>query len=285
MNISPGVLYCLLPFFGWGTADFLTRKVIEKEGYYKTLFFSQVLGTLLLLGFLVVFGSPLLNIQSLLVCALLSVTWIVACLAFFKAIEVGKLAIVSPVGASWGLVGALVGIVFFLERPSLFRSLGIPLTLLGIIFVSTSLSELKKARVRTLKGVNYALFAMFGWGVVFSLARLLLPQFGPIGLVFFLKFFGVIYLIGGAPLLRENLKLPRSSLPLLFLIGLLDVIAFLGLTFGLESEFVSVVSPAAAAYPVVTVALACGFLKEKLELNHKIGIVLTVLGLVLLAVI
>jgi len=287
MDVSTGVLCGVIALFGWGTADFLARKAIDREGYFRVLFFSQAAGAVLLMVYALLFVEfKALSLEVLFLCVFMGMLWTFSYLAFYKAIEVGKLAVVSPVGASWAMIAALIGFAFFGEEITFVRGVGVMLTLSGIALSSTSFSELKKARkgFYLLSGINYALFAMFGWGIMFPVVDVVLPALGPLLPILYLKLLAVAYLLIVTPFTKKKLSLPAKNVAgLVLLIGLLDVIAFLGFTHGLETEFVSIVSPTAAAFPAVTVVLARVFLKETLEPNQKIGVLSIVMGLVLMA--
>lgn len=288
MDISTGVLYGLVALFGWGLSDFIARKAIDEEGHYRILFFSTLLGAAFLLVFTALFLKvPALSLEMLVVLVFLGTLWTFGCLAFYKAIEIGKLSIVSPVGASWAIIAVLIGFFFFSERVTPERGVGIMLAVLGIALASTSFSELRKARRAVLmKGVNYALFAMLGWGLMFSYLGPVIDSLGPVLPILYLKVIAIAYLLLLSPIKKKSLALPTKKVALLvFFVAVLDVIAFLGFNYGLQIELISIVSPTSAAFPAVTVLLAYVFLKERVELNQKIGILAIIAGLVLMALI
>ncbi|MCD6414894.1 MAG: DMT family transporter [Candidatus Diapherotrites archaeon] len=288
MGFSIGVFYGVIALLGWGISDFIARKAIEKEKYYKVFFLSQIAGVSILLPYLALSSKTLMApMGDLAAFAILGAVWAFGCLAFYKAIEVGKLSIVSPVGASWAMVSALIGLSIFSEEITAVRGVGILITLVGIALASTNIPELRKAKAtRLLKGVDYALLAMFSWGIMFPFMNTFIPSLGPFLPIIYLKGFSIIYLLAIGLVAKKSFSLPsRNVIPLILLVGLFDTAAFIGLNFGLQTEFVSIVSPTAAAFPMVTILLARTFLKEKLELNQKVGVFAIICGLVLMAVI
>jgi drug/metabolite transporter (DMT)-like permease len=75
----------------------------------------------------------------------------------------------------------------------------------------------------------------------------------------------------------------RALLIILIIAGLLDAFGFATYNSGIASEYVSIVSPMAAAYPAVTVLLGRFLLKEKLVQNQKLGVLIILVGLIILA--
>jgi len=94
----------------------------------------------------------------------------------------------------------------------------------------------------------------------------------------------VLLLSAYGALIKTEMKPNRGSLGLLIVIGVLNVIAFLSYDLGVTYGYTAMVAPVSAASPIITVSLALIFLKEKLALDQKIGILLVLVGIILLAV-
>src|SRR4030042_2424846 len=113
-----GILYGLFTMLFWGMAIFLAALVSRKIGNILTLFWMQ------LFGFLVGVIYSLLNfnlLSSTLTSSLIITLFfiasfqVIAYLAFYKGLEKGQVSLVSPLGASWGLITAILSIIFFKE--------------------------------------------------------------------------------------------------------------------------------------------------------------------------
>ena len=70
---------------------------------------------------------------------------------------------------------------------------------------------------------------------------------------------------------------------MLILIGILDMAGVVFYAFGASTELISIVGPISALYPAVTLILARLFIKEKLILIQKIGIISILFGLFLIS--
>jgi multidrug transporter EmrE-like cation transporter len=93
--------------------------------------------------------------------------------------------------------------------------------------------------------------------------------------------------LGLAPLLKEDVR-PRfgSSLPRLLVMVLLEsagvVIFSLGVVISASPDAVPILATFGGMSAAVTVAYAMAFLKERLELNHVIGVAMLITGVVVL---
>ncbi|OGD54088.1 hypothetical protein A3J78_01980, partial [Candidatus Beckwithbacteria bacterium RBG_13_35_6] len=136
----------------WGMAIFLAALVSRKIGNILTLFWMQ------LFGFLVGVIYSLLNfnlLSSTLTSSLIITLFfiasfqVIAYLAFYKGLEKGQVSLVSPLGASWGLITAILSIIFFKEVLKTSQLFAILLIITGIIVISVNLNDL--IRHKTLK--------------------------------------------------------------------------------------------------------------------------------------
>lgn len=284
-----GILSGLASMFGWGTADFLAAKASRKIGNVLTLLFMQVVGFFVAsLYFLL---SPAkLNISAfsehLIVLLIVAILQTGAYLAFYQGLSSAKVSLVSPIGASWGLVTAVLSVVFFKEILSFNQTLAVALIVLGLILLSLDIKELIKIRkITVLGGVKEGLVAMFGWGISMFLIVGPSQELGWFLPVYIFRLFAIVllilYVFWSKTDFKEKVRI--EHLKLLLPVGLLDIFAFFSYSFGVQGESASIVAPVAAAFPLITIVLVRIFLKEELSLSQGLGIVGTALGLVLIS--
>lgn len=280
----------LLSMFFWGTAIFLAALASRKLGNVLTLFWMQLFGFLIgaIYFFLnlnsFVFGPIPRYIPVLIVIAVLQ---LIAYLSFYRGLEKAKVSLVSPIGAAWGLVTAMLGVVFFKEILSVTQLSAIALIIIGIILISINIKDMfSEKKVKLLIGVKEGVVAMFGWGI--SLFLLVLPgkELGWFLPAFIFRFF-VLLLLSMYMFFSKKLFVPMSvnfPIGLLLLIGIFDIGGFLSYSFGVAGEYASIVAPIGSAFTLVSVILAKIFLKEKLDLGKIIGICGIVCGLILISI-
>jgi drug/metabolite transporter (DMT)-like permease len=92
-----------------------------------------------------------------------------------------------------------------------------------------------------------------------------------------------VTLVVVAVLLTRGLRLPRTAVPTVVLIGVLEVGATVMLLLALQRGPVSVAAVLASLYPVTTVLLAAGFLHERLSRSQLAGVALAFVAVVLVS--
>lgn len=273
----------------WGVAIFLAAIANRKLENVIVLFWMQAFGFLLgIVYFLSKLNSfdltsVLKYLPQLVVIALLQIG---AYLSFYKGLSKGQVSMVSSIGASWGLLTAVLGVVFLKEALKFNQVLAIVLIAAGIVLVSINLKELiSNKKLKLLVGVKEGLIAMTCWGVaLFLLASLtkVLGWFLPAFLFRFylLIFLSIFILFSKKKFVPGKIKFPWG---LLLLIGIFDMGAFFTFSLGTLGSFASIVAPIGSAYALVTIILAKIFLKEKTKLNQYFGIAGILAGLILIS--
>jgi drug/metabolite transporter (DMT)-like permease len=285
-----GVIMGLGAMVFWGVAIFLAAIANRKFENVVVLFWMQLFGLLLgIIYFLfnlgtVNFGQVVPFIPQLIAIALLQM-W--AYLAFYAGLKKGQVTLVSSIGASWGLLAAILGMIFLKETMKVNQVIAIFLIISGIVLASTNIKEIiENKKIKLLMGVKEGLMAMVGWGVsLFLLATLtkVLGWFLP-ALIFrlmLLVFLSVYIGFAKKDFVPAKVKFPVW---LLLAIGVFDMLAFFAFSIGTSGSSASIVAPIGSAYTLITIALAKIFLKEKIKTNQAIGICGIIAGLVLISI-
>lgn len=157
------------------------------------------------------------------------------------------------------------------------------MTLVSVIF-----DDLKK-KVSFATGTKEVLIATVLFGVFFvPLNERLAEMENWLVVTLYVKLFAVIIvLIFSKIISKETLSIQSNSfknLFLLFIVGVLEALAVLGVNFGLSFGDGIIVMPISSSLTVITVTLAFLFTKERPTNQQKLGIFLTVLGIILISV-
>jgi len=284
-----GILMGLATMSLWGVAIFLAVIANRKLENVIVLFWMQLFG--FLLGIFYFFSTlnsfdlvPVLQyLPQLIAIALLQIG---AYLSFYRGLAKGQVSMVSSIGASWGLLAAILGVVFLKEVLKTNQLIAIIFIALGIVLVSINLKELiSNKKLKLLVGVKEGLMAMVCWGVaLFLLASLtkVLGWFLPAFLfrLFLLIFLSVFIFFSKKKFVPGKIKFPWG---LLLLIGIFDMGAFFTFSLGTSGSLASIVAPIGSAYALVTIILAKIFLKEKIKTNQYVGIAGIIFGLILIS--
>ncbi|UCA48464.1 DMT family transporter [Streptomyces sp. WA6-1-16] len=211
----------------------------------------------------------------------------VAMIAFYQALALGPMGVVSPIGTLGVAVPVGVGLALG-ERPGLVAVGGILIAVTGVMLAGGP--QLKGAPVQR-RAVILALVAAFGFGTVFALIAEASTTIPGLFLALFVQRLTNVVAGGtalwvsvrrGAPALPDS-GFPWASLPALALVGLADVSANGTYSIAAQHGPVTVAAVLASLYPVVTALAARGFLRERLQGLQAVGAGLALAGTVLLA--
>ncbi|WP_405532322.1 DMT family transporter [Streptomyces avidinii] len=214
----------------------------------------------------------------------------VAMLSFYKALALGPMGVVSPLGSLGVVVPVTAGLMLG-ERPGLGQFAGIAVAVVGIVLAGGP--ELRGAPVQR-QAVILTLVAAFGFGAVMALiAEASTTVTGLLLALFVQRVTNVT--VGGAALWAQTRRgipaLPAGTGPRV-LWGLLPALAFVGLadvaangTYSIAAQNgpVTMAAVLSSLYPVITALAAFAVLKERLRTVQAAGAGLALAGTVLLA--
>ena len=306
--MANGVLLGLSAALCWGVADYCLRGATHAAGTFRALYFMQVFGLLSLLAVI-----PLLRLsfagatpEATLAAAANSLLILVGAALLYRSFIIGKLAVVSPIAASFGAITTLLALLSG-ERPTAWQLLGLGLLLVGVTLsgmAPTHPGDAPRNGARRLlgPGVGEALIATVIFGATYWAQRYIVAQLGGVQTAFVGKAtdfaaLSLIVVVGwaarrfvGAPALAEGSALPalrslapRAGIFWLWLIpgAILDVIANVAYNIGVTDALTSVVATLSSLFTAVTVMLAAVFLRERLTRIQWSGVALILFGIAL----
>ena len=292
-----GILLGLLTAVSWGGSDFVARFVAHRIGTLRTSLYMHFIGFLLLtisLRWLGGWGhlTDGSGWQPWAWGALAGTINAISTLSLYRSFEIGKLAVVAPLSASYPVLTLLLSLLTG-ERLTQPRVAGIALTLLGAIIVARGEASAEKAGASSQQkaqsarsAIGWALTSTVGFGVLFwLLGNFVVPRVGYASTVWMIRLTSSVLTAFVIFLTRQAISLPRhGAVPgSLLCMGVFDTGAFIMNNRGMQLEQVSVVSVLASLYGAVTVALAAIFLHEHLSRWQWIGIVSLFAGIYLIS--
>lgn len=288
-----GILLGLLTALTWGGADFIARFATHRIGALRSMFYMQFIGLLLLTILLPGLGgwghlADGSGWQPWAWGILAGLFNAASGLALYRAFEIGKMAVVAPLSASYP---ALTLILSWMtgERLSAVRIAGIIFTLLGVVVVAggekTPEGSDAAALERSGRGIGWAIFASVGFALLFWLLGVrIIPRAGAVQTVWMIRLTSTLLVAALLLVSKQPMRLPGGGVRWMALgMGALDTGAFVLSNRGMQMEQVAVVSVLGSLYGAVTVGLAAIFLREHVSRLQWAGIVTIFIGIFLIS--
>jgi drug/metabolite transporter (DMT)-like permease len=288
-----GILLGLLTALTWGGSDFLARFSTDRIGTLRTMLYMQLFGFVLLS-----LALPWLGGLGRLADGSGWQPWawgvLAGCInalstsALYRSFEVGKLAVVAPLSASYPALTVTLSLLTG-ERLTTARAAGIICTMIGVALVAGGEKVPDKSDAeavkRSGKGIGLAIFSGVGFGFLFWLLGLrIVPRVGAAQTVWLIRLTSVLIVSVVILAAKQPIRLPRTNVRWMAIgMGALDTSAFVFSNRGMQMEQVAVVSVLGSLYGAVTVGLASLFLREHVSRWQWAGIVTIFAGILLIS--
>lgn len=260
----------------WGLADFVAGLKSRRLGVLTVLAWVEASGLAVVVAVILAAGEPLPDGRTVLYSLLAGACGTTALGLFYRALAVGTMSIVAPISATGVMLPVVVGLASGDELTTLI-GVGLAVTVAGVLLASREeVSELGEGGPNR-PAILLALGAAAGFGLYFTFADVAADGsvlwLLALGRVVALPFIVALALRGAGPLLP-----PAAERAPLALVGCADLAAT-GL-YGLATTrgALSVVAVIGSLYPVATVLLARGVLKERISPVQAAGVGLALLG-------
>ncbi|MER7497960.1 DMT family transporter [Streptomyces pharetrae] len=280
-------LFALATSLLWGLADFGGGLLTRRTPALTVVVVSQSIAVLVLGTLVVATGAWSEAGPQLWFAVGAGLVGPVAMLAFYKALALGPMGVVSPLGSLGVAVPVGVGLVLG-ERPGLLQLAGIVVAVAGVVLAGGP--QFRGAPVQR-QAVLLTLLAAFGFGAVMALIAEASTTVTGLFLALFVQ--RVTNVVAGGAALYVSVRrgvpalpadgFPWGALPALAFVGLADVAANGTYAIAAQHGPVTVAAVLASLYPVVTALAARGILSERLRAVQAAGAGLALAGSLLLA--
>lgn len=267
----------LLSSLLWGAVDFLGGTVSRRLPAVAVVGSSQTVGLVTAVALALAAGALSAPAGYLPWAVLAGLAGVSGLVAFYAALAVGTMGVVSPIAALGVVVPVAVALLRG-ESPSLPQLLGAAVAIGGVVLASGP--ELSGRA-----GMRPLLLAA-GSAVGFGVALLAIAEGSRTSTLMTLVGMRAtsVTVLGLAAVLARTLGgLRASDLPVVAVVGVGDLTANLAFGLAATSGLVSVVAVLGSLYPVVTVLLARLVHGERLEVVQRVGVSVALGGVVLIA--
>lgn len=274
----------------WGTGDYLGGIASRRFALLWVLLASSLGGLLVSSSATVVSGDAAPPQEHLVLAAAAGLAGLVALAAFYQALAIGTMSIVAPITATGSSIPVLWGVIGRGETLTLFAVIAILVAVCGVILASREQDKAKTTGVDAAthrRSILLAIVAAVGFGTIFTLiaeageesiywpaAALKATTLGAVILVLLVA--GSRRSAWGSRPRGKEWLFPIS-------IGFFDVTANMTFAAATQHGALAITSVVSSLYPVITVILAFLFLHERLAISQRVGVVLALTGVVMLA--
>lgn len=279
------MIFGLSAAVGWGLADFFGALSGRRIGAFAAVFSGQLLSAVFMTGVLVFSDESIASLAPHVWLVILNGAFAAfAYVTHYKALELGPVAVVSPIGAGYAVVGVGLAMLILGERPGALALTGAAIAVVGVALVSTDLKKLRDGIEQQLPGLWWAIAAAIGFGVAGFMLGWISQRAGWIPGLWGSRVAQVVFYLPLIPLFRKELSSVRPGLGLMiaFLAGAADVVGVVSYSIGSTKDFISIVIAASAVFPLIAVVLSILVFGERIVANQVVGIGLVVGGLLLL---
>ncbi len=261
----------------WGFADFYGGSLTRRLHVVAVTVLSQAAGLAGLVLVLVFAGGGLTQ-RALGLGVLAGLGGGLGLAAFYQALALGRMSIVSPIAACGAVLPVLLALATG-ERPSALALAGIALALGGAVLASAE--ERSSGSEHRRRAVLLALLTAVAFGFFFlfldrageggeTLSALLGARIGSLSL-----------LAGLALATRASFRITPRSLAAVAAVGLADLAANGLFVLASQRGLLSVVAVLGSLYPITTVILAYALLGERLTGLQRTGVGVALAGVAL----
>ncbi|MCL5008144.1 MAG: DMT family transporter [Candidatus Marsarchaeota archaeon] len=283
--LTISILFGIASMLGYGISDFFPSRLTKSAGSVNLLFWYFSISSLMLavVG-LLVSGFPIITgDDAILIVGAIALN-VLGLLTFLKGLKIGKLSIIAPISGSWSVITVLIGVIFLSEALNVLEIVGIILVIFGTLLASLRIRDvLRLKRDTIISGSEYAVATMLIWGVLFALIGVLSKRIGWLSPIFIVTVGSAVVLFVYSVVGKVELKFPVKLYRMVGLWTLTGTLAFIFYSLGTNYGYISIVSPITAASAFVAVILGVIVLRERLENEQRLGIVLIIIGIILVA--
>jgi len=279
------VIFGLAAAVGWGLADFFGALSGRRIGSIGAVMSGQLLSAVFMTVVLIGAGTSVAPLgPDIWLLVLNGAAAAFAYITHYKALELGPVAVVSPIGAGYAVVGVALAIVILGERPSGLALIGAAIAVAGVALVSTDFRKLRAGIEHHLPGLPWSIAAAIGFGVAGFLLGWISDRAGWIVGLWGSRIAQIAFFLPLTAVFRKDLARvrPGPGLWIALLAGAADILGVVTFSAGSERGLNSIVLASSAVFPLIAVTLSVIVFKERLVANQIVGVVLVIGGLLLL---
>lgn len=285
---------------GWGLADLFAAVSGRRIGSWATVVISQLCSAVAITIVLVIAQPDLGELGGV-------VWWVVpssvlaagAYLTLYRALELGPVAVISPVLASYAVIPVLLAVVLLGESLRGLQVAGVIVTILGAVLTSTDARALRAGTHTMPAGLRWGIASAFLFGIVTYVLGWASQRAGWLPTLWLARvttatIFGVSAIVvlvvkgrrrdpvAGRPAVGAS-SVGASAVAFAMMLGMVDLAGTMSYARGAEIGLIAIVTAVSATYPLIPVFGGVALFGERPAPNQYFGVAMVIAGLMLLA--
>jgi len=282
-----GVAFGLAAALCWGLADYSATIASRAIGSSRVVLGFHLIATALLAVVVLATGA----LGGLSAVDLLQLVWIGALgalsyRAFYKALEIGPISIVSPIVSAYAAVSVVLAVIVLGESLGPAQIAAVTVVMLGVMLASADLRQIHAIERRQALGLVLALGAVIAIGAVVFANAYYTIELGWLVPIFLTRAYTTLFLLGLS--LRNLSWRPTERSPrvlaLVTAVAVVDTGGYVAFNIGAERADTSIVSAASAPYALIPILGGVLFLHERPAPVQWLGVAAVIGGVVLLGI-
>jgi len=278
------ILFGLGAALGWGAGDFTGGLASRKTGAHRAVFYSEIVGLVLLFAAQAIMREKLPTLQSWFFAMFAGAIGTLGLMLLYHSMTLGLMSISAPVS---GLLAAMLPVIIGMAREGLPEAptvAGFVFALAAVWLISQSENGVKDI-LSHLSDLKLPILAGFTFGLYFVLMHEATSDGGRVWPMIASRTGGTIMIASYMFFSHTSLKVSDKSAWLtLVLNGIFDVGGNVFFVLAGQAGRLDVASVLSSLFSGVTVLLAWIFLKERLTRGQWVGVVLALIAIVLMTV-
>ena len=281
-NSMQSLLYGLIAALSWGLHDFFIRRLSQKLAVATMLLTVLSLGSAALIALIAVTGGwEHIDARSAMFAAASGICYVMGCIGLYIAFAIGPVRLVAPIGGAYPVLS--VALAALSGQPiRVDQWVATFAVVVGIAIVARQ-PEQDAATENRVKAMLWATLGATGFALTFALGHIATQGGSELPVILVGRLTAVLIVAAWVIYHRLPFGPLRAHLPLLGLMGVLDVTA-LGLVIAAGSlanpEFAAVAS---SIFGLITILLAWRFLGEPMRAMQWGGLAVVFAGIAWLA--
>jgi drug/metabolite transporter (DMT)-like permease len=279
------VIFGLAAALGWGLADFTGAVAGRRIGSLPTVMVAQLLSAVAMTAVMIHGGHrPHVLTPYLAFVVMNGLASGGAYLSHYRALQLGPVAVVSPIGATYAVVGVALAVVLLGERPGLPAIVGGFVTVIGVMLTSADLAKVRAGTHSRAPGLPWAIVSAVLFGVGGFFLGYFAKEVGWVPGLWASRCAQVAMFAAISIARRREFDHVgwNAGLLLALVSGAGDLLGVVTYSIGASLGLLSIVLIASAVFPLIAAALSVTLLHERPVANQYVGIALVVTGLLVL---